>query len=248
MKKLAIGLIGIIVVIAAAGYFISSNLDVIVKAAIEKYGSAAAHTAVGVDRVTIALRSGEAAVHGLRVANPEGFAPEKALVAGMISVTIDTDSITGDGPIIIREVVIEKPQVRVEALIDGSTNLQALARNAAANKPAASTDPADTKKAQRKIIINDLYVRDGQITIRHPLLQGEPLTASLSTIHLSNIGKANGGITYAQVANLLLTTISTNAGKVAASDLSKNLGSVKDALQKKAPDMILNHVGGLLGK
>src|SRR3990172_337029 len=96
MKKKIIIFIVLALILAIAGtaVYVLTNLNSIVKAAIEKYGSQATKTAVRVSSVNIKLRSGEGAVRGLRVANPSGFYSPSIITLDNISVRIATKSVT----------------------------------------------------------------------------------------------------------------------------------------------------------
>ena len=74
MKKVILGLM-LIIVIAIAGsvYYLLTNLDALVEAAIEKYGSEATQTSVLVDSVKINLTDGAAGITGLTIGNPAGY-------------------------------------------------------------------------------------------------------------------------------------------------------------------------------
>src|SRR5579884_744444 len=93
MKKLGIILALLILLIGIGVLYLRSNLDSIVKAAIEKYGTEAAQTEVRLDNVKLSLEAGEGTITGLRVSNPHGFSSAKALGSGVISVKLDTSSI-----------------------------------------------------------------------------------------------------------------------------------------------------------
>src|SRR6476659_6125022 len=125
MKKSVIVGVALATVVAGTVLFLHSNLDSIVKRAIEKYGSAAAQTDVRLDSVHLALGAGEGAITGLKVANPKGYSSAQALQLGVISVKLDTGSISGNGPIVIRELLIDHPEVDYESTTTGETNLQA---------------------------------------------------------------------------------------------------------------------------
>jgi len=181
--------------------------------------------------------------------------------------------------------VIAKPQITYDMADDGSSNLQALARNVqtyaasltSGGKPTAQTPTMPSApvksadaKAERKIIINDLIVSDGQIGISQVSLAkfaGKPLTATLPTIHLTNIGKASGGATAAQVAEQILGAITNAASNVARDQLASQLtnklkdalgkaalekgalgGLVKDGLAKGTPQDVTKKLKGLLGQ
>ena len=80
--------------------FLVKNLDALVERAIEKYGSAAAGTAVRVSAVDIGLQEGRGAIRGLTVANPPGFAAEPLFALGEIALDLDTASLTAEVPVI----------------------------------------------------------------------------------------------------------------------------------------------------
>jgi uncharacterized protein (UPF0333 family) len=72
--KLFLILAGVIVIIIAGGvYYVFTNINAIVKAAIEKHGSQATRTDVRVSSVDITLSTGKGAISGMTVENPAGF-------------------------------------------------------------------------------------------------------------------------------------------------------------------------------
>ena len=273
LKKIAIGVVVLLVVIAGAAYYLFSNLDSIIKAAIEKYGTAATQAEVKLDSVKLSIASGEGALDGLTVGNPKGFTTPRALNFGSIAVKLDTSSVTGNGPIVIKEIDIEKPQVTYEVTSNGDSNLQTIQRNAMAYGGASGGGGGNASAGgggggnanaggggqERKLVITDLYIRNGEIGMSHALLKGKTLSAPLPTIHLSNIGKDKGGATPGQVAEQVLSSITATATKVASADLQKELGSLKDVVGSGAGSLkdaagsggtsgISDQVKGLLGK
>jgi hypothetical protein len=256
LKKLAIGLVVLIIVIGVGLNYLWSNLDYYIKVAIEKYGSAATQASVQLDSAKLALTEGQGALNGLSVGNPSGFDSGKALYLGSISLKIDPHSVTGTGPIVIQKIMIEKPQVTYEFTNSGDSNLQALARNAQTYASSFAGKNAEPKPAQapaapaapgRKIIIDSLTIAGGQISITHPLLQGKQLNAPLPTIQLNNIGKGEGGATPAEVIKLILGTITQEAGTVAKTNLTQMLGNLNLGNLKDVPGGVLNKATGTLG-
>ncbi len=251
MKKILIGIALLIAIIGVGTYYLGANLDSIVRAAVEKYGTAATKTDVTLDKVTIILSSGEASLSGLSVGKPQDFEAKKSLYLGSIEVQIDTKSLTGTGPIVIKSINIDKPQVTYEINNRGESNFQTIMRNTQAyaesvkggKKEAKISDSADKSGPGRKIIINDLTIRNGQIAISQPMLKGKQLSADLPVIHLTNIGRDEGGTTPADVAQKILGAISNGAAQVASSQLAKELGS---NLQK-AGEGVGSQIKGLFG-
>ena len=58
LKKILIGLGVVVLLLAAGAWFGFSNLDRIVRAAVEKYGTLAAQTEVKLDRVHLSITTG----------------------------------------------------------------------------------------------------------------------------------------------------------------------------------------------
>lgn len=254
LKKILIVLALLVIVIAGGVYYLWSNLDSLIKAAIERFGSEATQASVRVDKVNLSVTSGEGGISGLTVGNPAGFSTPRALSLGDIHVKLDTSTVTSP-TVVVKEIVITRPQVTYEQGASGN-NLQTLQKNAQAyaGKMTGGGSTAPSSKPEgggRKLIIEDLYVRDGQIAVSHSLLKGRELSASLPTIHLKDIGKAKGGATVPEVIDEVLGTIGQQASQVAAADLSKALGSAQEAVRgaaSGAASTATERVKGLFGK
>ena len=242
IKKILIGVVVLLVIAAGGIYYLYSNLGGLIKTAMETYGSEATQTQVKVGNVTLSVTSGEGAISGVSIGNPKGYSAANAFALGVVSMKVDVASVTKN-PVVIKEIVIDRPQLAYEMSADGSSNLQTIQKNvnayaakmgggggSSAQKPAAGS-----KEPERKLIIENLYVRNGQIAASHAALKDQKISTALPTIHLTNIGKAKGGATPAEVANDVIGAISQQAAKVATVDLTKSLDSLKGA------------VGGALG-
>ncbi len=254
IKKIFAGLVFLVVIIAAGAYFLSANMDSLVEAAIETYGTAATKTPVRLDSVKIVLTSGEASMAGLSVGSPDGFEAEKSLFLGSIAVKLDTKSVTGNGPIVIKDITIDKPQVTYEINTKGDNNLRTISKNAQAfassfskakkEKSAVSQSPDGSPS--RKVIIESLTVRDGQLSISQPLLKGKTLDAKLPVIRLTNIGKNEGGADPAEVAEIVLEAITNASSQVATSNLTQELGSTIEKAKTLSQEDIEAKGGELL--
>ena len=251
LKKILIGVavLAVVLIVAIGGgvYYLYSNLDSIVKAAIETYGGNATQAKVSVQTVKISLTSGEGSISGLVIGNPSGFATPHALTLGSVSVKVDTASVT-KVPLVIKEVVIAAPSITYERGTSGG-NLEKIQENVSryagldkAKKPAAES------KDEPKFIIENLYVRDGRIGISHTALQGRTLSSGLPTIHLKDIGKDKGGASPAEIAERVLGSITQQASKIASVDLDKALGQIKGVVTdqlKGAGDQVKNLPGAV---
>lgn len=233
-KKIAIGVGALLVVVAVGLYFLLSNLDGLIKTALEKYGSEATQSQVTVGGVGLSLTDGRGSISALTVGNPKGFVTPSAFSFGEVRVAIDPATVTKD-TVVVREVVIDAPQVTYEVGPAG-TNLQTIQKNVAAYAAkkggGSGGQPAQASSGgqEKKLIIENLYVRNGRVGVSHAALQGQALNADLPAIHLRDIGKSRGGATPAEIADQVIGAIGQSASRVAAADLNKTLESLKGSL------------------
>lgn len=209
MKKTILGIILLLVIVIAAGlYYVLTNLDAIVKTAIEKYGSQTTQTAVRVDKVAINLRDGAATINGLTIANPKGFDIPHAFSLGEISTRINIDSLTGD-VIVIDKIIIRAPEVFYEMNSERNDNLTALNNNIATAVPASGTTSKEAKDdtAPLKLRIRHILFTDGTIQAKVVPLNNKEYQLKLPTIEMRNLGGRNGATPdqiAEQVINILL--------------------------------------------
>jgi hypothetical protein len=235
MKKLGMGL-AILLLIAVGGLiYLKTNLNGIVERALEKYGSAATQTDVDISSVSISLATGRGEVSGLSIGNPKSYIAAKALKVGDIDMILDTRSVTRAGPIIIKELTIDKPYVVYEVAADGNTNLSDLQKNLSKGKKPENAKPT------RKVIIRDLYIKNGTVSVTHALLKGEEVKTDLPLIHLRNVGKEGEGATPQEIARQVIAPIAAKAAQAGSQVLTRELkGLNKDDLKKKAGDALNN--------
>ncbi|MBO6771692.1 MAG: hypothetical protein VX620_10110 [Pseudomonadota bacterium] len=221
MKKILFGLAAIIVLVVGGLVYVYVNLDDIVKTTIEKAGTRVTLADVTVDAVSIETTQNTAAIKGLVIGNPEGYKTDHAFSLGNISVRLDGSTLTSD-TIRIIEVVVDAPSVTYE-LGNGSSNIATIQRNVesfvhrvsgpsggqGADDSAAGEDGASGPK----IIIDNVYVRNGNVGVSAALLQGKSLSANLPEIHLKDVGKEDNGATPAEVAGEILTAINASVFK-----------------------------------
>src|SRR3546814_20948760 len=127
IKKVALVFAVLVVVIAGGVYYFASNLDGIVKAAIEKYGSEATQAKVSLKGVELSPTQGSGSLKGLVIGNPKGFSTPEAMSLGDVSISLDIGSLQSN-PIVIKQVLIEQPAITYEYGAADS-NLQAIQKN-----------------------------------------------------------------------------------------------------------------------
>ncbi len=265
LKKLVLTVLVLVALIAGGVYYIWSNFDMLVKVAVEKYGTAATQTTVKLGGVDIALNTGAGTLNEFSMGNPAGFSSGKSISFKKITVDADIESFQGTGPIVIRRVVIQNPVVNYEIAGNGGSNLGTIVQNAknyaesfGNNKKPKTATPSEpsSEKESRKVIIEELLVEEGEVSISQPALEkvsGKPMLAKLPTIRLTNIGKARGGATAAEVAEQLFGAITKSASQIAAGQLAGKIQdtiekSVKGAVDEKNVGGTIDQLKGMIGQ
>ena len=239
--KIGLGAIGgLVVVFGGISIFLLSNLDSLIKEAVEKVGSEATQAKVSLNEVSISIKSGSGSLRGLKVANPKGFKTPSAFELGGISITLDTGSI-GQDPIVIKEITITKPQVTYE-LGAGGSNVDAIQKNVDAYAKQFASGGAKKESEGPKIVIENLYIRGGEISVSAAFLQGKALTAPLPDVHLKDIGKEKKGASPAEITKKIIDSLTKGAGSAVGAlnldkmmeSVTKGAGEAAKAIQEKA--------------
>lgn len=247
LKKIAIAVVVLLAVVAGGAYFLLSNIDGLIKSAMEKYGSEATQASVKVGGVKIGLRDGSGQITNISIGNPKGFSSPEAFSLGEVKVVIDPASVTGN-VIRIKEVLIDKPQIFYEPNLAGGGNLETIQKNVTGyaakmggGSSGASSAPAASgaAKDEKKLIIDRVVIQGGKVAVRHQALAqaNQNVYADLPAINLRDIGKAKGGATPAEVSSEIIGAISQQAARAAASSLGNVLQGLGGA----------GGIGGALG-
>jgi hypothetical protein len=196
-KALVAAVLFFILLIVAVLVFVFTRLDVIVKTAIEKYGSQATDTAVRVESVKIRLREGTGVIRGLTIANPKGFDGPYSFSLGEIGVGIDIRSLIEEVKI-IDEILVRAPEIFVEINSSKIVNLNVIRKNLERSAAGAKAPPP--KKTERKtgkgeeprLIIKRILFSDGSIQARIAALKNKTIQLRLPFIEIEDLGGKNG--------------------------------------------------------
>jgi hypothetical protein len=222
MKKKIIIIIGLTLILAIGGaaVYVLTNLNAIVEAAIEKYGSQATKTTVRVSSVQITLGSGEGEVKGLKVANPSGFPSPSIMTLDDISVRIAAKSVTST-PIVIENILISGPEVFCEMKEDGTANLDVLKKNLATLAPQEQKEKG-AKEKEIRLRVRKLVFEKGKVNVRIAQLVDKPYIVELPRLELHDIG-SHGGATPAEIVRIMATALAEESAKAVAKTQGKRL-------------------------
>ena len=237
MKRIALVIAVLVFAVAGAAAYLLSNLDSVVKTAIENYGSKAAGAPVRITAVDIELRSGHGSLRGLTVGNPAGFSNSTALSVGEIILALDVAGARRN-PVVISQITAQSPSVTYELGAEGS-NLEALERNvkafAAQHRDGATTTTAGSEAGSgRRVVIDRLSLTNGTVNLATPM-PGGAASLSLGDITLTQIGETTGGADWATVASTVLDAVSHAAATQVTSLNPKKLLDSMSASDATAP-------------
>lgn len=244
MKKFVIPLAAFVLVAGgvATGYYFLSNLNSFVAGAIERHGSEATDTQVGVSGVDISLREGRGSITGLHVASPDGFEARDAFSLGDITVDIDLGSVRED-PIVIDEVRIRAPVINAELTETGVSNIDELRKRVQAHTSGSSGSGGNGD--MKKIRIKKFVFEEGRVVVDASAIGVGKQEITLPEIHLKNVGGSDGA-TPDEIAKTIVTTVAKNVtSEIASSEIDRLIkkelgdGSLKD----KASNL-LKKIGG----
>ncbi len=251
MKKVLIGVAALLVVVIGGLVFVWSNLDELVKSAIETYGSEATKTTVSVAEVKLKLENGEAMISGLKVGNPSGFSDPNIFELGMISTRIDTSTIN-QNPIVIDEIIISAPAVVYEINQSGVSNVDVLKKNLGAgsagggeSSAAGDSTSGDSGGEELKMVIRKLVVEGSSAKVRIAALGNREQSVKLPRIQLTDVGRKSGGATAAEVAQILSSKMLGNVkGSVARLGVEKYIGKSAEDIKQQMMKQVEPKSGG----
>lgn len=233
MGKIIGGIVAVIIILVAvvAGVFYF-NLDKIIIAAVEKYGSEVTQTDVVLNEVDLDLTSGKGALSGFSVGNPSGFSEPTAVQFNTVAVNVDIPN-TNDKLIHITEIRIEQPAITYE-VNETTNNLDAIQKNIDTFMKENGMSGGEQKEEASseegpKLIIDNIYINGGKVTVKATVLLDQKVEGKLADIHMQDIGKSEGGASPEEVAALLVNEISGSAMAVVTDlGIGKTVGTLLD--------------------
>lgn len=232
LKKIIIGVAGLIILLIVILTVILANLNSIARIGIEKVLSSVLDVRVTLQKANIKPLSGKVELLGLTIGNPSGFKTSEAISANRIMVKADLMSFKSDKPR-IQLIELQSPSITLEQGFKNS-NLSQLIKNASDSE--SKSPPPDTPKAsQKKIKIDKIVVEKAQVALSAPILQGKKISVPLPRIELNNIGGEKKEVSIPEAIKTFLTelfkTILTAGQTLMPDELFQDLqGSLKSVM------------------
>jgi hypothetical protein len=193
MKRiLIIAALALLMVIVGIAVFLYNSMDSIVESAIEKEGSRVLGTRVSVGSVDISLKTGRGTIRGVSVANPKGFSSKEMFKLGEITVDIDVKSLNRD-PIVIDEITISLPDVRVEMNAQALSNVDVVKSTVAKYQSAPA--PQERKQDsgfEKRLVIEKFAFEKGTVDVDATAMGVQATDLELPPVRLNNVGGSKG--------------------------------------------------------
>lgn len=222
LKKILIGF-GLVIVLAVGGvFFLISNLDGIVRTAIENYGSQAVGSQVSVGGVDIRLREGAVTISDFSIANPEGFSDNNLLSFSELSVALDLSNISQESVGIV-QISSTDPFVSYERA-NGTSNLDVISQRLSGD---ASEEPeAAGAESEMQLVIDDVRIRNIQASVSDSRLP-RAVNISLGDIELQGLSGTPAEISR-QILRPVMNQLAGSAGQALNTVLTEQLGNIQD--------------------
>lgn len=237
MNKASIGNgIGVLLVLAGLGYFVSQNIDGAVKELIETIGNETIGTEVSVADVKLSLSDGTGVVSGMTVANPESFSPGPLFSIDSIMIDIDPASLTED-VYVIESISVHGANVLAEQVGDG-TNIQSLMNGMEPSAEDGEGASGGSDADEVRLVVQEIAFTKGNIQLKSDVF-GER-TLALPDFTVRNLGSREEGLTPDELGRAVAWEM---VGQVKVSVVEELQGLAIEAAREKLKEKIDKKLG-----
>ncbi|MCP8898708.1 AsmA family protein [Gilvimarinus xylanilyticus] len=250
MKAVKIILIILLVLVLLIGggiYYLVKNLDTIVAGGIERIGTEVLQTEVSLDSANFELKKGRGELHGLSIANLEGFNEPYLFQLEQIALQVEPASLR-EPVIVIDEIMVDGLQLTVEDKGIAQTNMQELMQRL--NKGGSSSSSQDSTGAEPRFMVEKLSFTDISMDLISPQYENQNVT--LSDFSRTNLGDRETGLTAKELVRAIVQPVIDKARDRAEEEIRSR---AQDAAQKAIEENLseedqekVNQLKGLLGQ
>lgn len=220
--------LGVLLVVGVLGAFV--YVDSIAKAAVEKGGTYALGVPTTLDKAKVGVFSGGFDMHGLHVANPEGYKSASFLAMGDGGVRVSLGTLRKD-IVEIPRLSMSDIQINLEKK-DGKANYQVIVDNLKRLESGEKKEPAP-QGSEKKFVIGEVEVLNVKVHV-DLLPVGGTLTQAnitLDRVVLKDVGTAGKGVPMTELVSIIVKALmSAVADKGAGLIPDDLLGDLKGQL------------------
>ena len=248
VKRLAVALVILVVLVVALGFFIGP----IIRTAVNRAGPKLLGVPVSLGAADVSVWRGRVVLRDFVLGNPEGFKTAHAIRVGLLRVEVSLPSMF-TRRILIRQIEVDAPEITYELGLSGSNIGKILdgLQSGAPAQPEKPAEPTPAGKEPRKVQIDDLRIENGRILLSAKIVGGHALPIPLPTVELKDIGKESGGTSVREAVTRILRAITeavTGAVGGAASAAGAGIQAVGHGAQKVGSSLLgaaTNAIGGI---
>jgi hypothetical protein len=246
--------IAIIILLACGGalwFLANGSLNEYIKQQIELVGGNLTEQVVLVKAVDIKPSQGMGAILGLSVGNVKGYSQPNIFSLDNIKLDINIESLL-DEPIVIDEVLIDKPQFFIEVNKNGQANVKDLLDIIQSHIPASneSKQTESNTADEPKIRLDKFTLSGSKLTLDLTQLGNKVHQLTLEDINIASIGGESGlpaSQLGAELAKQMLKAVWAKAKSEQKSILKKKVtDKIKDKLKGLVSDDTKKKLSGFL--
>ena len=243
----------VVLLVILVGVVVYLKLGSIIRSTVESQANSSLNLKTTLGGATISLLGGKVGLQQLAVGSPDGFSAPHMFEVSDASVAVNYSQLRSQ-PIHVQAITITGPKLVIEQK-DGVLNFKKAMDQMPPSQP--STPAPKSSSEPMKLIIDDLMVKDAQVTI-HPNLPGmSDITVPVALLDMKNIGNGDGAGNGAAVKDVVMQVVTALAGSASSAGgipdqlkgmLNANVGQVASQLGAEAQKTIGSVVpGGLSG-
>ena len=162
----------------------------------------------------LSVLRGRASLHGLVIGNPGDFQSEYAFSVDLIEIEIVPLSLLSD-TILIKSIAVLEPDINYEMGFKKGVNFKRIQKNIDAYLGLEDEEATEEESDDGglRVIIEDLVVHGGKITVSSPMAGGKGAGISLPTFRLQDIGKEDSGASIQEVVSEFFSALTASIGK-----------------------------------
>jgi len=223
-KTIGIAAGALVVVAAIAAGVVLGQLGRLIEDGVEEHGPGLTGTDVELGSASVSIFSGEGELKRFSIDNPKGFSDDKAFDLGRIRIAVEPKSLAS-GVVHIRQIVVDGPKLLAEFDATGRNNLNAILNNvrAAAGGGGKGSGGAGDGGG-KKMIVDEFRFENAEARALAPAFNLDK-TVKIPPVVLKDLGKRQGGLAVADIANQVMRPIVDSTVRAASREYLRAQGA-----------------------
>jgi len=223
-KTVGIVAAALVAVAAVAAVVVLGQLGRLIEDGVEEHGPGLTGTDVDLGSASVSIFSGEGELKSFSIDNPKGFSDDKAFDLGRIRIAVEPRSLASD-VVHIRQIVVDGPKLLAEFDATGRNNLNAILNNVRAAAGGGGKGSGDAGEGgSKKMIVDEFRFENAEARALAPAFNLDK-TVKIPPVVLKDLGKRQGGLAVADIANQVMRPIVDSTVKAASREYLRAQGA-----------------------